>query len=415
MRPLLLCFIFIISFSHKLPAQTRDFDFYIKAAVQNAPTFRDLHNQAALNRQDSLLIRAALRPQIQANTGANLAPNVRGFGYDPAISNGGFLSALVGVSKPVFVPKQNLDAQFNALSVQNASLQNQARLTEQDIRRSVGAQYITAYGTAQQLVFNRETLDLLRREEAVFKRLTEQNIYRQTEYLTFLASLHQQEITVRQLEIQYQNDFASLQYLCGLTDTSAVALPAPVLQLPVLPNAESTVFYRQYALDSLRISAEDQLIDIPYRPVVSVYGDAGYNSSFLSQGWKNLGFSVGVTASLLLRDGNQRSLRHEKTQLLENTRQGYRDFFLQQFKQEIAQARQQLAALDQLDFLIQAQLQNIRALIEANGRLLRTGEAKVVDYLVAIGNQLNAENQLTVNQINRLQLLNQLNFRNAPQ
>ena len=38
----------------------------------------------------------------------------------------------------------------------------------------------------------------------------------------------------------------------------------------------------------------------------------------------------------------------------------------------------------------------------------------MVDYLVAIGNQLNAQNQLTLNQISRLQILNQLHFRNAP-
>ena len=100
--------------------------------------------------------------------------------------------------------------------------------------------------------------------------------------------------------------------------------------------------------------------------------------------------------------------------LLENTREGYRDFFLQQYQQEIAQAWHQLAAIDQLDALVQAQLQNAKVLIEANGRLLRSGDARVVDYLVSIGNQLSAQNQLTLNQINRLQILNQLNFRNAP-
>ena len=90
-------------------------------------------------------------------------------------------------------------------------------------------------------------------------------------------------------------------------------------------------------------------------------------------------------------------------------------FFLQQYQQEIAQSRQQLAALDRLDNSVMAQLQNIRLLIEANGRLLRTGDARVIDYLIAIGNQLNAQNQLTLNQTSRLQILNQLNFRNAPE
>ena len=182
-----------------MEAQERNLDFYIRSALQNAPAFRDFQNQTALNHQDSLLIRAALRPQVTAGSAVNIAPAFKGFGYDPALSNGGFFSALLSVSQPVWVPKKNLAAQFQALAVQNQSLQNNARLTEQDIRQSIGAQYITAYGTAQQLIFNRETLELLRREDAVFKRLTEQNVYRQTDYLTFLTSLRQQETTVRQL------------------------------------------------------------------------------------------------------------------------------------------------------------------------------------------------------------------------
>ncbi len=403
----------LLSIASTLQAQERNLDFYLQSALRNTPIFRDLRNQAALNRQDSLLVRANLRPKVMAGSTAVLAPNYRGFGYDPALSNGGFFNALLSVNQPVFVPKQNLRASFQALAVQTENLQNKARLTEQDIRRSVGAQYITSFGKAQQLAFNRETLEILRREDAVFKRLTEQNIYRQTDYLGFLSSLRQQETAVRQLEIQYQNEVAALNYLSGLTDTTTVTLSPPALQLPVLPPVESTVFYRQYALDSLQIRANDQLIDLPYSPSVNVFGDAGFNSSFQSQGWKNLGFSIGIGVSIVLYDGDQRRLQHEKTALLENTRQGYRDFFLQQYQQEIAQARQQLAALDQLDASAQAELQVTRALIEANGRLLRTGEARVVDYLMAIGNQLNAQNQLTVNQINRLQILNQLQFRNV--
>jgi len=409
-------FLLLVGCASSLLAQERDLDYFIKTAISNTPTFRDLRNQAAMNRQDSLLIRANLKPQLVAGTAANIAPTTKnGFGYDIAISNGGFLTTLLGVSKPIYVPKQNLESQFNSLAVQNKTLQNTARLTEQDIRRNIGSQYIIAYSTNQQLKFNKETLGLLQQQESILKRLTEQNIYRQTDYLAFLNSLRQQETAVQQLEVQYRNDLATLNYLCGLRDTSVVALAAPALALPALAPVENTVFYHKYTIDSLQIRAADQLIDNPYRPTLSAFADAGFNSSFFSQGWKNFGFSVGIGATLIIYDGKQRQLRHAKTVLQENTRQGYLSFFLQQYQQEIAQARQQLAALDRLDSSVMAQLQNIRLLIEANGRLLRTGDARVVDYLIAIGNQLNAQNQLALNQTSRLQILNQLNFRNAPE
>ncbi|MEZ4927466.1 MAG: hypothetical protein R3A50_14400 [Saprospiraceae bacterium] len=412
MRYLSIFLFFMVS---ALQAQEHDLDYYINSALRNEPLFRDIHNQALLNRQDSLLIRASLRPQVTASTSANIAPYLNGFGYDPALSNGGFFNAFVSVSKPVFIPKENLEAQFAALDIQNQSLQNKSRLTQQDIRRNVGAQYITAYGAAQQLEFNREVLGLLQREDKIIKRLAEQNIYRQTDYLTFLSSLQQQEVVVSQLNIQYKNELASLNYLCGLTDTSLVTLTDPDIQFPELLPVKNTVFYHQFTLDSLQILADDQLIDIPYRPTVNFLGDAGFNSSFASKGWKSFGFSVGFGASVLLADGQQRRLRHEKTSIQENTRQAYRDFFLQQYQQEMAQAQQQLIALDQLDEVVKAQLQTSWALIDANGKQLRFGDVKVVDYLVAINSRLNAQNQLTFNYISRLQIRNQLRYRNAPE
>ena len=403
--------LFLLTSTVRLQAQERNLDFYVTAALQNAPVFRDLRNQASLNHQDSLLVRASLRPQVTAGSAAMIAPYSRGFGYDLAQSNGGFFNALVSASKPVFVPKQNLEAQFQTLAVQNESLRNNAYLSEKELRRSIGTQYINTYGVELQLAFNQETLELLHREDVVFKKLTEQNIYRQSDYLTFLTSLRQQETTVLQLEMQYQNELATLNYSCGLVDTSNVILPEPALVMPVLPAVENTAFYQQFTIDSLQISANDQLIDIPYRPVVSVFGDAGFNSTFLSQGWKNFGFSAGVSASILLYNGDQKRLQHEKTVLLENTRKGYRDYFLQQYHQEIEQARQQLDRLQKIDASVQEQLPAARLLVEANGRLLRTGDARVIDYLVAINNLLNIQNQMIQNQINRLQILNQLHFR----
>ena len=251
------CFLLSVAL---LRAQTRDLDFYQKAALENSPIFRDLKNQAAFNRQDSLLIRAALKPQISATAAANLAPTFRGFGYDAALSNGGFLSGLIGFSQPI-VQKPTLDAQFRAISIQNATLKNTARLTEQDIRQAVGQQFITAFGVEKQLVFNRETLDFLRREATFFKQLAEQNIYRQTDYLTFLNSVRQQETAVAALEIQFKTEVAALGLLCGLNDTAAVSLAAPSLVLPALPAAERTVFFEKYTLDSLQIRADDLLID----------------------------------------------------------------------------------------------------------------------------------------------------------
>ncbi|MEO6758999.1 MAG: hypothetical protein ABIO24_06055, partial [Saprospiraceae bacterium] len=113
MRPLIspLCLFFL--FSGTLHAQEKNLDYYQAQAVQYSPVFRDLQNQALLFRNDSLVIRAGQRPQVTANSAVNVAPTYRGFGYDPALSNGGFFNALVAVNLPV-VNGRNLSTQFTA-------------------------------------------------------------------------------------------------------------------------------------------------------------------------------------------------------------------------------------------------------------------------------------------------------------
>ncbi|HXO74667.1 MAG TPA: hypothetical protein VN824_05535, partial [Puia sp.] len=61
---------------------------------------------------------------------------------------------------------------------------------------------------------------------------------------------------------------------------------------------------------------------------------------------------------------------------------------------------------------INDQVRYSEALIEANGKLLGTGDAKISDYILALSNYLNAKNLLTQNNITRLQIINQINYWN---
>jgi hypothetical protein len=43
---------------------------------------------------------------------------------------------------------------------------------------------------------------------------------------------------------------------------------------------------------------------------------------------------------------------------------------------------------------------------------METGDAKITDFVIAINNYLSAKNLLTQNNINRMQIMNQLNYWN---
>ena len=235
------------------------------------------------------------------------------------------------------------------------------------------------------------------KERSLLKDLTEKNVYRQTDYLAFLVTLKQEGLLLRQLDIQFRNDHGTLNYLCGIVDTGATLLADPGIELQTLPDIGNSVFFRQYHLDSLKLRNTRSLIDFSYRPKASLYADGGWSSSLMYEPYKNFGVSFGFTVTMPIYDGHQRKMQYSKLDIAERTRTGYKDFFTSQYNQQIAQLSQQLKATEDLIGQIDEQVRYSQALIDVNGKLLGTGDAKIADYILALGNYLNAKNLLTQN------------------
>ena len=396
---------------HAQPDTTANLDYYLGIALQNSPLLKDYHNQVQLGQVDSQLIHASYLPQVNGNSTNIYAPSYHGWGYDQAISNGGNFTTVVSVTQTL-VGQKHLDAEYETIRLNNSGIANTAKISEQDLRRSVTAQYITTYGDLQQLNFNRDIYALLDKESNLLKDLTQRNVYRQTDYLAFLVTLKQEALLLRQLEIQFRNDHGTLNYLCGIVDTSATLLAAPVIELQRLPDLASSVFYRQFALDSLKLRNSRSLIDFSYRPKASLYADGGWSSSLMYEPYKNFGVSFGVTITMPIYDGHQRKMQYSKLEIQERTRTGYQQFFTSQYNQQLAQLSQQLKATEDLITQITDQIRYSETLIDVNGKLLGSGDAKIADYILALSNYLNAKNLLTQNNITRLQIINQINYWN---
>jgi outer membrane protein TolC len=396
---------------HAQQDTTANLDYYLGLALHNSPLLKDYRNQVQLGQVDSQLIHASYLPQVNGNSTNIYAPSYHGWGYDQAISNGGNFTTVVAVTQTL-IGQQHLDAEYETIRLNNSGIANTAKISEQDLRRSITAQYITTYGDLQQLNFNRDIYALLDKESNLLKDLTQKNVYRQTDYLAFLVTLKQEALLLRQLEIQFRNDHGTLNYLCGIVDTSATLLAAPVIELQHLPDLASSIFYRQFALDSLKLRNSRSLIDFSYRPKASLYADGGWSSSLMYEPYKNFGVSFGVTITMPIYDGHQRKMQYSKLEIQERTRMGYQEFFTSQYSQQLAQLSQQLKATEDLITQITDQIRYSETLIDVNGKLLGSGDAKIADYILALNNYLNAKNLLTLNNITRLQIINQINYWN---
>jgi outer membrane protein TolC len=401
----------LLAFTETARCQSNTLDFYVGQALHNSPLLKDYQNQVLSGELDSAIVHAGYMPQVTATSVNTYAPVINGYGYDNAITNGGNFTTLVGVNKTL-IGKNHLNAQYETIRLQNQGINNTAKISEQDLKKSVTAQYITTFGDQQQLSFNREVSRLLRKEDSLLKDLTEKNVYRQADYLTFLVAVKQQNLQLRQLEIQFQNDRNTLNYLCGIIDTTGGSLQDPGLTLESLPDPDHSAFFRQYHLDSLKLRNDRSLIDFSYRPKANIYGDAGYSTTFAYQAYKNFGVSFGITLTMPIYDGHQRKMQYSKLDIAERTRAGYKDFFTSQYRQQIALLSQQLQATETLIGQIDEEMKYSEALIAVNGKLMGTGDLKVADFILALSNYLNVKNLLTQNNITRLQIINQINYFN---
>ena len=243
--------VLLLLMNAKVFCQNNKLNFYVGQALANSPLLKDYQNQVQASYYDSLLILAAYKPQVTGSSNNLYAPAIKGWGYDKALTNGANVNALVGVNKQL-MNKKTVAAQFQNIQLQNETINNTSKITEQDLKRTIIAQYITAYGDQQQLNFNKEINSLLTKQEIVLKKLTQSNVFKQVDYLSFLVTLQQQALVVRQQQMQYKNDFALLNYLCGVTDTATINLADPEIKSASLPDKSNSIFFNQFKIDSLK-------------------------------------------------------------------------------------------------------------------------------------------------------------------
>lgn len=396
---------------HCVFAQQKNLDYYLEQGIQNSPLIKAVNNSILINRIDSLRILASYKIQVNGISNNSYAPIIHGYGYDEIITNIRNLNEQISATKN-FIGKRNLQIQFNGIMLLNDSLSIAGKITEQDLRRTIVAAYIAAYGSLRQYNFNNDIYNLLSAEDTILKKLTQASVYRQTDYLTFLVTLQQQHLTITQAKQQYQNDYAMLNYVCGLVDTSFTPLDSPHVELQQLPEYTNSIYYKKFTTDSLLLKNATQQIGLAYKPKLSVTADGGYVSSLTVTPYKNFGASAAVNLTIPIYDGNQRRLQYQRLNILEQTRVNNRDFYTSQYRQQIAQFSQQLQTTNEIINETNNQLKYVHTLIDANRQLLITGDVRIADYIIAISNYLNAQNTITQNIIKQFQIITQINYWN---
>lgn len=411
-KKLLLLFL-IFSISKSAYCQSQGLNYYIEQGLQNSPLLKDYANQIQSASVDSTILNAQRKPQVNAISMVMVVPTYQDYGYDAGITNGGNYGAQVSVTQNV-LNKKTYKPQYEAIRIQKQTLTNTSKLSEHDLKKSITDQYLTAYNSLKQVDYTKATLKLLNEEKDILKRLTEQGVYKQTDYLSFEIAIQSQEIQIKQSENQYKNDVRSLNVICGINDTAYHQLAPPDLKLESNADKSNSPFLKQFKLDSINIINQKSLAGIKYRPQFNWFADAGLlgSSPDPSLLYKNFGTSFGFNFSMPLYDGKQKKLQYQKLSISESTRINYQSFFKNQYNQHIQQITIQLAENEQLTGQIQKQMTTAETLIRQSKQLLDAGTLSITDFIITIKNYIDIKNQLNQAQLTKLQLMSEYNYWN---
>ncbi|WP_162550335.1 TolC family protein [Hymenobacter nivis] len=407
----------------------RNLDFYLVQARDNSPLTHEIRNQGQAAQLETERLRAFYtkatgtlvanytfvpvlsqdngRTQLSYSADAN---SNRYVGYDLALSNGALYQGYAQVTQPLFSQKR-----FEAYAQQAQGLalsqQNLARLSLHDLERFVGDQYILCRQDLDQLSYVRELLDILGRQRLLVQKLVDASLLKRSDYLLLNIEVETQQIFLNTYRTAYHRDLLNLNVLCGIGDTSEVALAPTELSLRGQgPLVGLSGFTERYRLDSLVLMANQRVFETRYQPLVSAFANSGLNAVALSDIPRRFGASAGLSLSMYLFDGHQRQFSRDRTSVLLETTRAYQRNFATVNPVRQQQLLYELRQIEGRQRLARAQIASYRQVLDSYKRETIAGQLSVIFYVQVLKNYAVAARDLVLLENNRLLLVNLYNY-----
>ena len=412
---------------HECVSQSLDLNYYILQAKANSPLIQDTKNQSEANKLDLERIKAIYtKPQVTFNAALALSPIINNDngnaqlqlgpndainyrGYDIAASNGGIYQSMINVNQPLFNASKTKMAS-EQLQVAKQINQNSIQLTEHDIEKIVGDQYILCLQNMKQTTYIEQLLQLLKEQKEVVSKLAEAGLLKQSDLLLVNIEQQSQLNAILQFKSINRRDLMDLNILCGINDTAFVKLKELDLNL----NASKAVsnFIEKFRLDSLNLLASSKLFELKYQPQFSSFANAGLNGVYLPTVPNRFGLSAGLNFSIYIFDGKQKYLNRRKTDYLIQSTQGYKSNFITQNTIRENKILNEIASLDERILSSKQQLADYKQLLDYYKKEVVTGQQSVTAYISTVKNLALLQRDYVLMQTNKQLLINTYNYWN---
>lgn len=398
-------------------------EYFIARAVENSPTIKEYQNLRSINRLQGELNRAQ-NSTFQAsltgdylfapyfNNHGNLItsnPSPEAVGYDINLTDGGLYSAKINLERNILNSHLTgvLDRQIR---IQDDNYQYSLRLEKHNLEKQVTDQYLTALQLFRLSRLSGEVVSNLREQLTLSAGLVEKGYSKLQDYLLLKIELQNQSILLDNTRQQYNSSLYQLYALCGISDTSVVALDSVSLKTGA-PNVRSD-FIQRYTLDSLTTATEQALFESRYRPQVKLFFNTGLNAVELDRIERKFGMSAGLNVSVPLFDGGQRRLTRQQNRLALQSIRDSRLYSERNIETQRRNFESRIQSLQQNIRGMEEQAEDYQKLLDIASKQLRQGGVSMIDYLTLLKNYIDLRKNEIILEISRQSEINNYNYWN---
>lgn len=407
-RLLLLLLLGIINLrSYGQEDGNRSLRYYIETAKENSPLITDYRNQteieqAELERLKAMYTHSRLElngdylfvPIISKDGGRtafkwNAQSATDYYGYDLGESSGSFHAGATW-TQPLLGRGSYKVAQEQA-QINTDRTNNRIRMEEHQLERSVTEQYLLCLLDKAQMDFTDSVGTIIERRISVILKLGKTGLSKQSDLkLLVIEQDANTELHIAACQ-SYHTHLMDLNLLCGIDDTTDVALPDINLPIRLRSNGEPSLFTEQYRLDSLNTAVSLQSFNLQYKPKLDLFVNGGLQVGDFSGWYRHFGWSAGLTFSWTIFDGRQKRWKERQTGWQQNTIQTYKDNSEYQRNMRIRQCLSELGKYKERERALENQLAEYESVLSDYGKEMDAGQVSVLDYITVLRNKIQTE------------------------
>ena len=430
MNRLLLLFSLSIVSLHSYGQEdgSKSLHYYIETAKENSPLIADYRNrteieQAELERLKAIYTHSRLElngdylfvPIVSKDGGrAAFKWNARSatdyYGYDLGESSGSFHAGATW-THPLLGRSSYKVAQEQA-KINMDMANNRIRMEEHQLERSVTEQYLLCLLDKAQIDFTDSIGTVIERRIEIVRKLVANGLSKQSD-LNLLMIEKEANAELHTAACQdYHTHLMDLNLLCGIDETTDVALSDINQSVRLRNDKEPSLFTEQYRLDSLNTVVSLRSFNLQYKPKLDLFVNGGLQVGDFSGWYRHFGLSAGVTFSWTIFDGRQKRQKERQVVWQQNTIRTYKENSEYQRNMKIKQCISELGRYDERERTLDNQLAEYESVLSDYGREMDAGQVSVLDYITVLRNKIQTEKDRLLLRTNKQLVIAAYNYWN---